>query len=260
MKKYVNNNTGTVNSGDNLQGRFIDRFDVLLLDMGNTFMFGADRFDSSDNPYKTYLEFGGKSLNSEKVSQILRDVFLELLADGKIPENYEKPRPVSGYLKRHPFAASIPLDELDLLGKVFTEHEIGTIPEKYIDIIKQLSTTHRLGIVSDIWSQSDRFYQELEKAGIREYFEVIVFSSDIGIIKPSPKIFFKALEAMDTDISKVVYIGDSFRRDVIGAKNFGISVIWINNGKQTNTMTEIQPDLTISDLQDVLEASRILDH
>ena len=77
------------------QGRFIDRFDVLLLDMGNTFMFDVDRFDSEDDLYTTYLNFGGSAVGGSELHQILSDVFQGLIADGKIPENYEKFLPVS---------------------------------------------------------------------------------------------------------------------------------------------------------------------
>lgn len=256
MSRYVNNNSGTAGSRENRQGRFIDQFDVLLLDMGDTFMFNVDRFDVEDSIYTSYLHFGGNGISSKKVHQILLDVFHELIADGKIPENYENPFHLSGYLKRHPLAAPLPQNELDILAKVFAEHEIGTISDPYPGILKQLSASHRLGIISDIWSPSDRFYRELEELGIRGLFEVIVFSSDIGIIKPSSKIFLKAIEALDTDISKVVYIGDSYRRDVIGAKKVGMSVILINKGKQMDPITSIQPDLTISDLQDVLKPDK----
>ena len=83
-------------------------------------------------------------------------------------------------------------------------------------------------------------------------FEVVIFSSDIGIIKPSPKIFSKAIEELDTDISEVVYIGDSLRRDVEGAKNFGMSAIWIKDEQKMNSNLNVQPDFIINDLQDML--------
>lgn len=240
------------------RGRFIDQFEVLLLDMGGTFMFDVDRFNAGDGLYTTYLKFGGGRLGSGAVYRILSDVFRELVADGRVPGNYEQIRPVSNYLERHPSAASLPPEELALLEKVFAEHEVGTIPDKYVEIIKQLSLTHRLGIISDIWSHSGRFYRELNARGAGGFFDVIVFSSDLGIIKPSPKIFLEAVKALGTDISEVVYIGDSFRRDVTGAKNAGIPAIWIaGESDAAPDGAPDQPDLVITDLQDILENNRM---
>ena len=237
---------------DQQEERFIDRFDVLLLDLGDTFMFDADRFGEDVDFYETYQHFGGKDLNGYEVKQILTDVYRKISAYCKVSENCERIPPLAAYFKKHPAAEFLPAHELDLLEKVFTEHEIGSIPERYTAVLKQLATTHRLGIISDIWSRSDRFYQEFEKVGIRDLFKVIVFSSDIGIFKPSPKIFRKAVEALDADISRVVYIGDSLRRDVVGAKAIGMSVIWIKKDQAEAPEMFVEPDLTVTDLQDIL--------
>ena len=252
LKEYNRNKASDFESKESPLRKFIDQFDVLLLDMGETFMFNVDRFGVDDGLFKTYSEFGGKHLSEEDVYQILRSVFDTLIADGRIPENYDKMPSVSSYLKRHPSAKALPLSEIDILEVVFAEHEIGHIPEKYIEILRKLSSTHRLGIISDIWSNSERFYRELIDRGVSGFFEVVIFSSDIGIIKPSPKIFSKAIEELDTDISEVVYIGDSLRRDVEGAKNFGMSAIWIKDEQKMNSNLNVQPDFIINDLQDML--------
>ena len=232
--------------------RFIDRFEVVLLDMGRTFMFDVDRFDQGDDFGATYCRAGGNRLQGEEVFEILSEIFHQMIADSRRPEKYDNFSRVLTYLKRHPKSAQLPADEIAILEKVFSEHEVGTVPEAYANAQRQLHRTHRLGIVSDIWSHSERFYQELARAGIRELLEVVVFSSDIGIIKPSPKIFQKALDAFGVDVSKAVYIGDSLRRDVAGAKSLGIAAIWIQQDRISEKYISVKPDLIISDLQDVL--------
>jgi HAD superfamily hydrolase (TIGR01549 family) len=232
--------------------RFIDRFEVVLLDMGRTFMFDVDRFDQGDDFGATYCRAGGNRLQGEDVFEILSAIFHQMIADSRRPEKYDNFSRVLTYLKRHPKSAQLPADEIAILEKVFSEHEAGTIPEAYANALRQLHRTHRLGIVSDIWSHSERFYQELARAGIRELLEVVVFSSDIGIIKPSPRIFQKALDAFGVDVSKTVYIGDSLRRDVAGAKSLGIAAIWIQQDRISEKYISVKPDLIISDLQDVL--------
>ena len=237
---------------NNKKMRFIDRFEVILLDMGRTFMFDVDRFGKDDDFEATYRKIGGNRLGGQEVLEIVSETFGQMIADGKNPERYDNFPSVLTYLRRHPKSRQLSDGEFALLEEVFCEHEIGTIPQRYVNVLRQLHKTHRLGIVSDIWSRSERFYQELTRAGIMELFEVIIFSSDIGVIKPSPKIFQKALDALDVDISRVVYIGDSLRRDVTGAKGFGMAAIWIEQDNVPVKEISIKPDLTISDLQDVL--------
>ncbi len=105
------------NSGSNESPlrKFVDQFDVLLLDMGETFMFDVDRFGVNDGLFKTYSEFGGKRLSEEDVHKILWSVFSELIAEGKNPENFENMPSVSSYIKRHPSAKNLPLEEIELL-------------------------------------------------------------------------------------------------------------------------------------------------
>lgn len=232
--------------------RFIDRFDVVLLDMGCTFMFNVDRFDEDDDFGAMYCRAGGNRLQGEEVFEILSAIFHQMIADSKRPEKYDNFSSVVTYLKRHPKSAQLPADEIAILEKVFSEHEAGTVPEAYANALRQLHRTHRLGIVSDIWSHSERFHQELARVSIRELFEAIVFSSDIGIIKPSSKIFQKALETFGVDVSRVVYIGDSLRRDIAGAKSLGMEAIWIQQNQVSEKDIPVKPDLIISDLQDVL--------
>jgi FMN phosphatase YigB (HAD superfamily) len=43
------------------------------------------------------------------------------------------------------------------------------------------------------------------------------------------------------------------RRDVCGAKNAGLSAIWIHNGS-SEEKTAVRPDFIISDLKDIIWA------
>ncbi|MEL6162363.1 MAG: HAD family hydrolase [Cyanobacteria bacterium J06628_3] len=98
----------------------------------------------------------------------------------------------------------------------------------------------------------DIFLKEFDRVGIRDLFEIIIFSSDYGWIKPSTKLFNLAIEQFDVEREKIVYIGDHIMRDVGGAKTAGLSTIWINpRGKRLNKTMTI-PDLTIKDLQELI--------
>jgi len=132
-------------------------------------------------------------------------------------------------------------------------HEVGNIPATHAEALHQLSETHRLGVVSNIWSRSEIHLQEFEKAGIRHLFDVIIFSSDYGRIKPSRYLFYRAMEAFEVSRSKMVFVGDSLDRDIAGAKSVGLSAIWIDTGMTKMRVNDPRPDLVIHDLWDLLE-------
>jgi HAD superfamily hydrolase (TIGR01549 family) len=231
---------------------FIDKFDVLLLDVGHTFMFYGYRFFNTEDFAATYRSFGGKLLTDEIVNQIIYTASRKIKADGKNPAYYECLPSVISYLEKHPQASSLPVNELNLLEQVFACHEVGVISPKYVEVLHQLRKTHRLGIVSNIWSKKELFLKEFDKVGICNLFDIIIFSSDYGWIKPSTKLFNKAIDFFDIEREKIVYIGDHIMRDVGGAKTAGLSTVWINRrGRQLNENMAI-PDLIIKDLQELI--------
>jgi len=84
-------------------------------------------------------------------------------------------------------------------------------------------------------------------------FDTIVFSSEHGCVKPSPRLFEAALAEISAERASVAYVGDSFARDVVGAKGVGLSAIWIDAEGAGVPGTGPQPDHVIGDLRDLVE-------
>lgn len=230
--------------------RFIDRFDVILLDMGQTFMFGVDRFSVTEDFAATYRSLGGHRLTDQQVDTTIRLVFDRLLAQSRDETYYNRFPQVADCLAN--FCKELPASELDLLQQVFAQHEIGTIPESHAMALHRLRQTHRLGVASNIWSKSDLYLQEFERSGVSDLFDAIVFSSDHGCIKPSSLLFAKALEAFTVEAEKIVFVGDNLKRDVAGAKAIGLATIWINQNNLSSLAPDPRPDLMILSLGDLL--------
>lgn len=231
---------------------FINKFDVLLLDVGHTFMFGGYRFLPGEDFAATYRSLDGNFLTDELVNNIIFTVSRRIKADGKNPAFYECLPSVISYLQKHPQTKNLPASELNLLEQVFASHEVGLISQTHVKVLHQLQKTHRLGIISNIWSAKDIFLKEFDRVGIRHLFEIIIFSSDYGWIKPSTKLFNQAIEHFDVDCEKIVYIGDHIMRDVGGAKAAGLSTVWINKRRNRDYETMEVPDLIIKDLQELI--------
>jgi len=84
----------------------------------------------------------------------------------------------------------------------------------------------RLGSVTNRGYGGPRFKQEMRDLGLTDLFEVVAVSCDVGYMKPHPRIFEHALDAMRLDPRQVAMVGDNIRADVEGPKALGMTAIW----------------------------------
>lgn len=86
----------------------------------------------------------------------------------------------------------------------------------------------RLGVICDTGLTPGRVVRRLlHDAGLLTYFDVCVFSDEVGVPKPDPRIFHTALEALEADASHTAHVGDLLRTDVAGARGVGMASIRI---------------------------------
>jgi FMN phosphatase YigB (HAD superfamily) len=236
--------------------RFIDDYRAIVLDMGNTFMFGADRFGDGEDYHATYRQLGGAALGPDELRAAITDVLDRMIRAFSDPARYDDFGSIHRFLADAGVPDRHPPEEVDLIVEVFGRHELGTVSPAYADVLHQLRRTHPLGIVSDVWAPSRFFEAELTRAGVRDLFTVRAWSSDGLSVKPSPRLFRKALDALGVAPAGAVYVGDSLRRDVAGAKAVGMAAVWIENAARTLTADIPQPDLIIHDLAELPTAPR----
>lgn len=92
-----------------------------------------------------------------------------------------------------------------------------------VETIKKLSKKYKLGIISDTGVSPSYVLKELlSRAGIIEYFNVLVFSDEFGMSKPDKSVFMHALELLDVEPEAVVHVGDLKRTDMEGAASVGM--------------------------------------
>ena len=66
--------------------------------------------------------------------------------------------------------------------------------------------------------------------------EATSFSSDCGMVKPSPHPFLKVLGEMQVNPQDAVMIGDSVRRDLGGATAAGMSCILVGGARHPSAL------------------------
>ncbi len=233
---------------------FLDQFDAILLDMGDTFMFGLDRYGPEEDFFATYRELGGSLLNEKEVESIVRGAVERLWRDY---EDSEKEGDFPSSLEALHDAApvtNVPESEWKLLDRVFFHHERGHIPATHAETVRALARTHTLVLLSNIWADSAMYREVLREAGLEKAFHSIIFSSDHRMVKPCPRLFEIALRLIDAPRERVVMVGDNLKRDVGGARGAGIASIWISSGIHEGELGDFKPDLRISDLRELAQA------
>lgn len=110
--------------------------------------------------------------------------------------------------------------------------------------------------------------------GIAKYFDVMLFSDEVGFRKPNPEIFRMATQRLRVEPYETVHVGDNLRSDVWGAKNAGFRAIHfladvgrdktaesdptslVSISKRLHDLKEetIIPDKTITSLAEAIQA------
>lgn len=101
----------------------------------------------------------------------------------------------------------------------------------------------------------------LEATGTLHYFSAIIISEEIGIQKPHPSYFTKAIEmakASGKPAENPLVIGDSPSSDIKGGLDSGLDTCWVNRfGMEKDP--DIQPTYEVRDLLQFLELFDNLD-
>lgn len=87
-------------------------------------------------------------------------------------------------------------------------------------------------------------------SNISKYLLEVIVSEEVGAFKPEPKIFNILLERIELNNNEVIMIGDSLKKDILGAKNANIKNVWYNPELEVNK-TDITPDYEINNLDDI---------
>lgn len=88
----------------------------------------------------------------------------------------------------------------------------------------ELKQHYSLGLITNGRSPFQR--RSIDGLGIDESFDVVIVSEEVQLRKPQPEIFWKAADALNAQAGESVFVGDSPKADVIGAKNAGMRAIW----------------------------------
>ena len=120
-------------------------------------------------------------------------------------------------------------------------------------LLENLAGRYRLGIIAN---QSMGTEQRLADYGIRQYFDIIMSSSEVGISKPDLKIFKTALDKAECIPDDAYMIGDRLDNDIEPAAQIGMHTIWVKQASFAYgnlNLIRNKPDHIVDSITDVLE-------
>ena len=140
----------------------------------------------------------------------------------------------------------------DQMGQLYAEFRNTALAafDDALEVVPKLATAYQLGLISNGSTK-------INKLPIAEHFAYAVYAREVGYEKPAPEIFHAAAEAAGCRNGEMLVVGDGQHTDIIGAKNAGIEMVWINRAFARLLVGIPRPDHEICDLRDIFKIAPI---
>lgn len=115
----------------------------------------------------------------------------------------------------------------DVYRRMASEYE----PEDWVpeDIPPALDALRASGYRLAVLSNRRHSYREqLETLRLAAYFEFTLAAGEVNAWKPEPGIFHQALELLKMPAGEILYVGDNYYADVVGARRAGFQAVLLD--------------------------------
>ncbi len=128
-----------------------------------------------------------------------------------------------------PFGVSFSLKELDDL----TASYINELPkDNYLfdGVVEMLDyllkKNYTMHIITNGFEEVQHL--KLKNSSIDHFFRTVTTSEEVGVKKPNPLVFKKALQKANATPIESVMVGDTFEADILGAEKVGMHTLFFN--------------------------------
>jgi putative hydrolase of the HAD superfamily len=124
-------------------------------------------------------------------------------------------------------------------------HALQRIPSENIEVLKALRASGlSLGLISNADVMEVEAWHDCPLAGL---FDAEVFSCDIGCVKPEPAIYEHCLRALGVSARECLFVGDGGSNELTGAKNVGLTTVFVSGVIAEFWPERVQQRLTLAD-------------
>lgn len=156
------------------------------------------------------------------------------------------------------YTRSLPPEKIEQLPLFLAELQRGICRKRLCvfpqvpEVLGQMKELYPLAAVSD--AQSAYAVPELRAVGLKDYFNPIIISGDYGYRKPDPRLFWKALDALQVSPAQAIFIGNDRYRDVFGPRQLGMKTILFSPTPNISRPDEAEPDYIIREFAELPRA------
>jgi putative hydrolase of the HAD superfamily len=181
------------------------------------------------------------------------------LFDWEAPEEVEYARLVQAMLAE----IGVEVDEGGLERFLLAEHaawgparRVASMSGVLLDALRDRGL--KTGLVSNAWDPAWILERDLDEMGLLARLDVAVFSSEVGVRKPRPEIFRRALDALGIAPQDALFVGDRLVADVRGARDVGMRTVQAMWFRAEESEDGVEPDFRAFTQFDVLNVVRRL--
>ncbi len=126
------------------------------------------------------------------------------------------------------FQLSFSDSELDAMAETYIEElpKNNFLFDGVIQTLEELQPKYRLHIITNGFHGVQ--HNKLHKSGLIDYFNSVTTSEEVGLKKPNPVIFQKALQKAQAEPQESLMVGDTFEADILGAEAIGMHTLFYN--------------------------------
>ncbi|WP_158282140.1 HAD family hydrolase [Salipaludibacillus keqinensis] len=127
-----------------------------------------------------------------------------------------------------------------------------SVPFEGVHELLQTVNDHHVKMAIITNGTVDTQYKKVEKIGVDKWIErsAILVSEEVGFAKPRKEIFLAAERALGVTSKDILFIGDSWKHDVIGAIEAGWDAAFLNSRREDRSSSH-QPVCEYTHFQDM---------
>jgi 2-haloalkanoic acid dehalogenase type II len=201
---------------------------AVLFDFGGTLADGGLDWEPYHETIRGYLLSHGYDIEMRELKKALRGTLTDLEKYRATGKEMTFEEVYSEFLSK--LCINYDDDMLEWLHGNFKTHYKTSFYPCVETLLKELSSKYKLAMVSNTMSDQPRLL--LKEAKMDQYFDLLICSRDLGVRKPNPEIFKIVLDRLNVKPSEAVHVGDSVEADMYGAKESGITGVWIKTPDQ----------------------------
>ncbi|WP_226037436.1 HAD family hydrolase [Aquibacillus saliphilus] len=228
--------------------------DTIIFDVDDTL------YDQAQSFHLTFKKLFNEQLTDEELDQLYRTSrkYSEILFDKSEAGEISQFEWQTGRIIAACEDFGIPID----IEKAVKFHEVYVFEQQNItlfDDVKQLldklyQDGNQLAILTN--GEEDHQSKKIRQLDLAKWIpkENIFISGSIGHAKPKREVFDFIDDKLGLNGTKTVYVGDSFEKDVVGAKQVGWQAIWMNHRRRNvPNNADFVPDEEVHSAKELLE-------